>query len=132
MAKLVTRYELSGAGAGQMRLELEGEYEHFDITRYDAGDNRANLLENENESYLLYWWHRLDQDGFVQYTLCILDKSQGAKVYAFALVSDQKNVGKQSTAANKIEDTRDTIALHMAAVGEEVTSLSSITIMREI
>ena len=88
LASIVANYELSGAGAGQMREEGCDEYGHFDLSQCVAGDDRRNFIKNSTESYLLYWWHCLDEDGFVQFTLCVLDKFMRANANDFALVSN--------------------------------------------
>ena len=76
LATMVHKYELSGNGAGQ-REELDVDYGRVDLEKYVDGDDRGNYLEKgANTSYLLYWWNTLDVDGFVQFTICILDKFQ--------------------------------------------------------
>ena len=45
LAKIVSKCELNGAGAGQMSLEDEDDYGHFYITRCEAGDDRAIFLK---------------------------------------------------------------------------------------
>ena len=88
LAKMVSDYELSGAGAGQMRSENADDYGHFYINRCEDGDDRRNCCKAHNDSFLLYWWHRLDTEGFVQFTICVLDKFHCANAKHFALVSD--------------------------------------------
>lgn len=39
LTKIVRRYELRGTGAGQMRLEENDEYRHYDTTWCEAGDD---------------------------------------------------------------------------------------------
>ena len=92
---MVANYELSGAGAGQCRDEEQDTYGHFDLDLCEAGDDRRNFIKNENESYLLYWWHRLDTEDFVQFTICVLDKFHIANATDFALISN-KNSRKDS------------------------------------
>ena len=74
LTKIVNKYKLSGAGAGQMSSEDEDDYGNFDINRCEGGDNYAIFVESNNEVFLLYWWHCLDEEGFFQSTLCILEK----------------------------------------------------------
>ena len=83
-----------GAGAGQIRAKDDVDFGRFDITRCEKGDNRANFISTENDSWLLYWWHRLDQEGFVQFTLCVLDKFQSTNSDEFNLVS--RNAARSS------------------------------------
>ena len=62
---MVANYELSGAGAGQCREEVQDQYGRLDLDLCEDGDDRRNFVKNGNESYLLYWWHRLDEEDFV-------------------------------------------------------------------
>ena len=89
LIQIINNYELSGAGGGQMRSEDDGNFGSFDITRCEEGDDRKNFISKDSESWLLYWWHRLDQEGFVQFTLCVLDKFQRANSDEFNLVSGE-------------------------------------------
>ena len=126
--KIFNTYELGGAGAGKMRSEDEDDYVHFDITRCEAGDNRA-IFENENEVFLLYWWHYLDEKGFVQLTLCIMGKFHRAHVKYFALVSNQHTKTSWLKRAN---DVKVDIVKNMAMVGYMLKTLGYVTIMSEM
>ena len=42
------------------------------------GDNRSNFLQNPSEFYVLYFWHRLDQEGKITFTLSQLLESMAA------------------------------------------------------
>ena len=88
---MVSTYERSGSGAGQ-RDEDDEDYGRVDIAKCVEGDDRARFMESGvKEKYLLYWWHKLDVEGFVQFTLCILDKFQRANTSNFQLVSNVYN-----------------------------------------
>ena len=69
-----------------MREEDCDEYGYFNLDRFVDGDDRRNLIKAQTESYLLYWWHWLDIDDFVQFTLCVLDKFQRSNATDFALI----------------------------------------------
>lgn len=45
------------------------------------------FLDNENESYLLYWWYCLDGEGSVGITICIQDKFQCVHTKGYIQVS---------------------------------------------
>ena len=86
LSNMVSMYERSGSGAGQ-RDEDDEDYGRVDIAKCVEGDDRARFMESGvKETYLLYWWHKLDVEGFVQFTLCILDKFQRANASDFQLV----------------------------------------------
>ena len=60
---IINKYELSGADSGQ-RDENHDDYGRVDLTKCVDGDDRSNFISSPNESYLLYWWNKLDQEGF--------------------------------------------------------------------
>ena len=132
LASIVANYELSGAGAGQMREEGCDEYGHFDLDQCVDGDDRRMFIKNAAETYLLYWWHRLDCEGFVQFTLCVLDKFQRANSADFALVSNKNIVSSSPTRAKKDDELKEKMTNNIGKVGDGVQSLSYITIQREI
>ena len=67
------------------RNKEDDDYGIVDLTKCIGGDYRGTFIDSANESYLLYWWHKLDEEGFVQFTLCILDKLQRANTRDFNL-----------------------------------------------
>ena len=88
LVNIVHTCKLSGAGAGQ-----RGKYDEnngcVDLSKCIDGGDGGNFIKNNevNQSYLLYWWHTLDKEGFVQFTLCVLDQFQRASTPEFNLVS---------------------------------------------
>ena len=104
LASMVANYELSGAGGGQCREEDQDKYGHFDLDLCEDRDDRRNLMKNANESYLLYWWHRLDTEDFVQFAICVLDKFQRANTMDFALVSNKHSSSTSSPNRTKQDD----------------------------
>jgi len=134
LANMVANYELSGAGAGQCRDEEQDTYGHFDLDLCEAGDDRRNFIKNENESYLLYWWHRLDTEDFVQFTICVLDKFHIANATDFALISNKNSQSPNASNKNKENDEKmkREMTANMGKVGDGVITMSYITIQREI
>ena len=55
LAGIVSKYELSGAGAGQQREEGCDDYGHLDLLSCEDRDDRRNFTLTEDDSYLLYW-----------------------------------------------------------------------------
>ena len=83
LANMVKMYERSRSGAGQ-REEEDEDYGKVDITKCVEGDDRARFMESGvKEIYLLNWGHKLDVEGFVKFTWCILDKFQRANASDF-------------------------------------------------
>ena len=98
LATMVHKYELSGNGAGQ-RSEEDGDYGCVDLEKCVDGDDRGNYIDaGTNSSYLLYWWHKLDNEGFVQFTICVLDRFQRANSTIFQLVSSEHNASSPGRA----------------------------------
>ena len=85
LAGMIANYELSWAGVGQLG-EDKDEYGHVDLDKCVDGDNWRNFIRDSKESYLLYWWHRLDDEGFIQFTICVLEKFNRANTEDFTLV----------------------------------------------
>ena len=129
LAGMVANYELSGAGAGQ-RVEDNEEYGHVDLDMCVDGDDRRNFIKDDRESYLLYWWHRLDEEDFVQFTICVLDKFHRSNANEFTLVFN--NRPDSHTRKSKDDIIKDRIATNMGRVGEGVVSLSYCSLQREI
>ena len=133
LAKMCHNYELSGAGAGQMRDEGNERYGHFDLDHCIEGDDRRSFLLNPSESWLLYWWDRLDKEDVLQFTLCILDKFQRANAEIFSLVGrEHAAAAKDSASSSSPDSIKKLMATNIALVGEGVKSLSYATLSREI
>ena len=69
---------------------------------------------------MLYWWHWLDQEGFVQFTVCVLDKFQRANSKDFNLVSSE---ARKQNEKNKKLDIKEAIADNIKTVGNSVATL---------
>ena len=68
LAVTMNTYELNGNNAGQRDKDNEN-YGQVDLAKCVDGNNCANFIYSANEFYLLYWWNKLDKEGFVQFTL---------------------------------------------------------------
>ena len=130
LSKMTADYELSGAGEGQMREEDNELYGTFDANRCENGDDRRNFCHSTSDTYLLYWWHRLDEEGFLQFTVCALDKFQRANAEEFSLVS-RRNTTRTSS-SNSVDSIRKEMVANVKEVGEGVKMLSYTTLLREI
>ena len=87
LAKMCADYKLSGAGGGQQRDENDSLYGHFDANNCVDGDDRRKFCHSSSDVYLLYWWHCLDEEGFLQFTICTLDCFMQANADKFNLVA---------------------------------------------
>ena len=101
LATMMSNYELSGNGAGQ-RSSRNEDYGCVDLSLYVAGYDRASFLFNLFSSFLLYWWQKLDGEGFVQFTLCILNTFQRSNAVNFQLVSNAYTSPFQKRGKTKI------------------------------
>ena len=128
---MINKYELIGAGSGQ-RDEDHDDYGKVDLTKCVDGDDCSNFISSPNESYLLYWWNKLDQEGFVQFTLCVLDKFQRANTTKFNLVSNIHLIPTKRSTGNQDDENKKKRAINMGLVGEGIKTMSYITIEREI
>ena len=95
---IVKNYELSGNGGGQ-RNEEDDDWGSSGLigTELVDGDDRSNFLtlggkkpDMEKNWYLLYYWHRLDEEGLVQFALSKLPKFMSANSNHFENVTSPK------------------------------------------
>ena len=78
LASMVANYELSEAGAaGKCREGEQDQYGHFKLDLCEDGDDRRSFIHNGKESYLLYWWNRIDEDDFVSSQFMFFKNSTG-------------------------------------------------------
>ena len=78
IAKIKGNYELSGSGDGMRGEETEDNAGNFDMENLKEGDERKNFLASGDSSDLLYWWHVLEDEGMLNYTLSVFPLSIGA------------------------------------------------------
>ena len=106
LAVMVNKYELSGNGAGQ-RSEEDEDYGRVDFDNFFDGDDRGNYLESgSNSSYLLYWWHKFDVEGFVQLKSCTLDKFHRVNLTDFQLASSEHQSQSPSRGVGRKEEMK--------------------------
>jgi hypothetical protein len=76
---IVVKWELSGNGGGQRDPDAP-DFGHFDLEEAVDGDNRRNFLPDNNDNlyYLLYFWHRLEEENYLQLTLAKFPDSVAA------------------------------------------------------
>ena len=76
----------------------------------------------------MYWWHRLDDEGFIQFTICVLEKFNRANTEDFTLVLI-KGMNLTPVRRSRISSKRK-----LARIWEGLAKLhlSYVSIMREI
>jgi len=124
---IVNQYKLSGVGAGQ-RNEEGDNFGRVYITKCIDGDDCSNFIHSLTSMYSLYWWHKLDIEGFVKFTVCILDKFQCANATYFNLVS---NVHHSPDKRRKDDDEKNNIVLSLSMAGNGIMELGKITMERK-
>ena len=129
LSGMIAKYELSGAGSGQKNTEEDG-YGHVDLDLCEDRDDRRNFIKSDSESYLLYWWHRLDEEDFVQFTICALDKFHRSNATEFTRVFNERK--SDLVRIRKDDVIKEKMAENMGRVGDGVLSLSIVNIQREI
>ena len=104
---MMKAWEQSGNGAGQRDVSFGDDgWGHFDPETMD-GDDRAQFLRNPNEYYLLYFWHRIDEEGVIAQTLSQLPQSMEASNDNFAIVSERDSKKDRRQIANSISKIAD-------------------------
>ena len=93
----------------------------------------CNFINNANDSYLLYWWHRLDAEYFIQSTLCVLDNFQRSDAKEFSLVSNN-HASPTKSVNNKKKDKniKEEMIKNMTIVGDGFKALSYVAIQSEV
>lgn len=81
-ASMITTYELR-RNITRQRLSENEDYGCVDLSLCINGDDRENYLVNYSVLFLLHWWHKLDVEGFAQFTICILNKFQRSNAVDF-------------------------------------------------
>ena len=106
IAKMIANYEQSGNGDG-MRGSHDGDDDnnddgagrHFDLANCIAGDSKRSFLAQGDPTDLLYWWHVLEEEGMLEYTISVLPESIGASSdnppSILTMSSSAKKQGKQ-------------------------------------
>ncbi|KAG7340535.1 hypothetical protein IV203_024078 [Nitzschia inconspicua] len=82
---IVLNWEQSGNG-GQQRSDDAEDWGTFDPLLVVDGDDRKNFLPSgeANMYYLLYYWHKLEKEGYLQFTLAKL--AEGIRASADEIV----------------------------------------------
>ena len=105
-------------------------YGTVDIKQCVEGDDRTNFMElGVKETYLLYYWHKLDVEGCVQFTLCILDQFQRSNATDFQLVSNVHEL--KSPTKEKVKKDSN-IAKNVGSVGDAVSTLGIMQARRDV
>ena len=117
---MLHNYELSGNGSGQMRNENNSKYGHFDASKCINGDDRRSFLLNPSETYLLYWWHRLDEEDVLQFTVCVLDQFQRANSETYALVGREHVSASKENSNSPSESIKREMLKNISRVGSRV------------
>ena len=105
---IVENYEKSGNGIGQRgRGEDHKDWGTVDLSLATTidGDDRSNFLPHNNPhaSYLLLFWHRLQECGLVQFTLAKLpDKMRASSDELSMISSTSRPTNRQAALADPI------------------------------
>ena len=127
---LMNWYELNGSVSGN-RSEEKYDWGTFDIILCARSDYQKGFLRKRatnSQSYLLYWWLLLDNEGLVQSTCVKLYQCMVTHSCSYSLVSCE-NINKvnntTSEASNQTEKNIETIV-------HGVSCLSEVTVHREV
>ena len=73
LASMIHTCALSGAEAGQQDEEYD-DYGRVDLEKRVNSDDWSNFSSTPNDLNLINWWHKLDEEEFVKFTLNVLEK----------------------------------------------------------
>lgn len=86
---MIVNWEKSGNGGGQ-RADTAPDFGNFNGDEVVDGDDRANFLPHGGQThYLLYFWERFDEEGFLQFTLARIPPEKAADANNFSFCSPQ-------------------------------------------
>ena len=115
IAKIVSNYEQSGNGDGMRRDDDDGMRHDDDDNPDDddddpqqfhlRGDDRGSFLGTETTD-LLYWWHVLEDEGMLRYTLAVLPDSIAVTSESTPSVLTTPGSGSSSAVKNKNQDRK--------------------------
>jgi hypothetical protein len=120
--KISANYELSGNGDG-MRGDQEEDDDasgRFSVSNCIAGDNKRSFLSAKDSSDLLYWWHVLEEEDMLQYTLAIFPTTVGVT-----------SESVKSLVTSSSEKTRDHHKAITAGTSEIANQLGAMSRMME-
>ena len=67
LKKMIVNYEESGQGC-MSKNDDAADWGNFDIELYNGNDDRSRFLLHPGQTYLLYWWAKLDEYDLVSFT----------------------------------------------------------------
>ncbi|KAG7344236.1 hypothetical protein IV203_022244 [Nitzschia inconspicua] len=112
---IVLNWEQSGNG-GQQRSDDAEDWGTVDPLLVVDGDDRKIFLPSgeANMYYLLYYWHKLEKEGYLQFTLAKLAEGIRASAEEIALVREKKRLKpsneKAEALASSIKSLADTMS----------------------
>ena len=115
--KMIDNYEKSGNGA-MSRKDEEADWGTFDISLCNGEDDRSRYLQNENASYLLYWWQKLDEYSLLSFTCHHLPKNLTANTLNSPSISPLSSRNKSERG-----ETSRILADNVRLVGQSMLEL---------
>ena len=67
LKKMIVNYEESGQGC-MSKHDDTADWGNFDIELCDGNDDRSRFLLHQQQTYLLYWWAKLDEYNLLSFT----------------------------------------------------------------
>ena len=129
---MICNWEKSGNG-GLQRDDSAPDWGTFSLEETVDGDDRANFLPQYEDGrvntdyYLLYFWEKLDKEGYVQFTLAKLPEWMKSNSRVFSLVATDRK-GRENEKAK----ARTDLAASIATVGEAIKTQATESVARNI
>jgi hypothetical protein len=111
IAKIKGNYELSGNGNGMRGDDADDNAGNFNMDNLIEGDERKNFLASGDSSDLLYWWHVLEEEGMLNYTLSVFPLSIGATSESVPSVLTTTPTEKGEVVQNSMIDQLDSMKI---------------------
>jgi hypothetical protein len=117
--KILANSELSGNGDG-MRGNPDQEDDDasgtFSVSNCIAGDNKRSFLSAKDSSDLLYWWHVLEEEEMLQYTISVFPNTVG--------VTSESVQSLVTTTSEKTRDHSKAITTGTTEIANELGAMS--------
>ena len=120
ITKMIINYEESGQGS-MSKHDDAADWGSFDIELCDGNDDRSRFLLNPSQTYLLYWWAKLDEYNLVAFTCAQIPSHLTANTENSPKVSPNKfNRTHKKAHSNEINSKMND---NVAAIGKSMSDL---------
>ena len=128
LKKMIINYEESGMGC-MSKHDDSADWGNFDIELCDGNDDRSRFLLHPAQTYLLYWWAKLDEYNLISFTCGQISPHLTANTDYNPSIGSKRNTG---TPKNSSKDSSILLNSNIAAVGQSMSDLVDVEVENQI